>query len=150
MSETFQQVTVAVPTTLVPEFYEMLGRWLGDRVEHGEIGAGGPRSRMLAFAEGSVEDIADWWDKLTRPARRIFVFLAENRGDYFYSYEIAEACDIDKGASGVAGTLSAPTKRAHGLGLTNPLTRDRESKKWSMDHDVATLIQHARQTTGDA
>jgi len=149
--ESVQQVSVAVPTSRLPEFYEMFGRWLGG--EPGPAGGVGehPADNLVPFAEGSVESVADWWKMLTKPAKRVFVLLAAEPGTQHSGSEIAEACEIDKGANGVAGTLSWPGKHAYNrFGLSFPLNWDREAQKYSMDSNVATLIQKARSMLGEA
>jgi hypothetical protein len=150
-SESFQQVSVAVPTSRLPEFYEMFGRWLGGEPEPGGGVGDLPGANLVPFAEGSVESIAEWWKMLTKPAKRVFVLLADEPGTQHSGSEIAEACEIEKGANGVAGTLSWPGKHAYNrFGLSFPLNWDRETQKYSMDPDVAALIQQARTMLGEA
>ena len=77
--------------------------------------------------------------------------LADEPGTQHSGSEIAEACEIEKGANGVAGTLSWPGKHAYNrFGLSFPLNWDRETQKYSMDPEVATLIQQARSSLGEA
>ncbi len=150
-SETYQQISVAVPTARLPEFYEMFGRWLAGEPEPGGVAGDVPNASLVPFAEGSVESIVEWWKMLTKPAKRVFVLLAEEPGTQYNGSEIADACEIDKGANGVAGTLSWPGKHAYNrFGLSFPLNWDRETQKYSMDPDVAALIKQARDIVGEA
>lgn len=145
--QAFQQVSVAVPTPRLAEFYEMFGRWLAG----GQLDASDGSVRgAVPFADASIESTVEWWKMLTKPARRVFLYLAENPGTNHTGAEIAKACEIEKGANGVAGTLSWPGKHARNrFGLAFPLSWDRETQEYSMDPNVATLIQRARHELGE-
>jgi hypothetical protein len=143
--EQFQQVSVLVPVGRIPEFYEMYGRWLAHGPEVVDVvSKPAQNTGPVKFADGTMEAVAAWWEILTMPAKRIFLLLAETPGVPYTGGEIAEACEIENGASGVAGSLSWPGKFARDrFGLELPLNWDKESQKYSMDADAAALILQA-------
>jgi hypothetical protein len=142
-TDTYQRITVAVPTGRMAEFHLLVSRFLLDE-DTGLDEGSSPNGELQAFAESSVETVTEWWGMLSTPAKRVLFLLAQEPGHRYTGAELAEACEIANGANGLAGTLSWPGKHARNrFGLKLPVNWDREDQEYWMDQPVATLIQQA-------
>ncbi|GGV42022.1 hypothetical protein GCM10010495_69590 [Kitasatospora herbaricolor] len=112
------EVRVLVDEDRVPEFYEMVGRWLGSPPlpdeETGTLAPWAPGLQDLQFARTV-------WEKLSDRAQALFETLIASPGRRFSAEELAEQLHLPNGKYGVAGVLAWPGRHCRKVGRPLPV-----------------------------
>lgn len=153
-------VTVYVPESLVPDFYERFGQFVGNQSATDTLTS--PKwLESGAFAPSWVDsDDAETralslWDEVSGPGQSVLLYLSRATGDEpkrFRSDEVARALQHPHGASGIAGILGGVGKAIRRAGLPMYTTPrggtwhyiwDWDGEVYTMTPDVARLLQKA-------
>ncbi|GLZ39943.1 DUF6416 domain-containing protein [Actinokineospora sp. NBRC 105648] len=141
-------VTVAVPTDRLPEFYSWYGAWLGGRVADAEQGVAETEPAVAtAWTAEDDELAAALWAKLSRTARALFSTWIDAPEHRFSGDELAELLGQSKGKHAIAGILAWPGKYCTALGRTWPWSweyPENSTARYWMSTTMATLFAAAR------
>jgi Family of unknown function (DUF6416) len=148
-------ITVPVPDSRVPEFFQMYGAWLSGQAEasspSGTGNADGDDGRQ-PWSEADVALVAKLWEKFSDPAKAMFSKLIDEPDRRFTGEELAEMLNIPNGQSGVAGVLAWPGKYCKYEGRKRlwewRYPADGESVVYWIAPEVAALLRQARDREG--
>lgn len=151
MESEYERIEVKVPSSRVPEFYEMYGRWLA-AAPVGLSDTEPDADRSSSWTSSDEELATTYWAKLTPTARAIFKVMMAEPGRRFPGDEIAAEIGQSKGSFGVAGALAWPGRHAYAMGRSLPFEWEPDSDErrggYWMSPDVADLFRRATSAVG--
>ena len=136
----YKDITVAVPTDKIAEFYTMFAQWLGS--------ADDVLRRPQKWGPGDRDKAILVYAKLTPAARDILNVFLDSKLTEIAADKVARKARLKTGIHGLAGTLAWPGRHCYAAGREPFLeTRvdDDQGTFFRMKKEVADLLGQARE-----